>query len=86
LADQRYAGADLELVNDRNRTPLHCACISFGVERVLLLLAGGADALARSDGDKTSLHLAVLSNQETTAHKMDVVHALLASGADLENV
>ena len=71
-------GADPNLPDDTNTTPLMYACRSSGsIEMVRLLLEAGADPNIRGENGITALSLA-----GGFTSQVDIVRALLAAGAD----
>jgi ankyrin repeat protein len=84
------AGADLEIVDNRRRTPLQIAGFRLQVDCVLLLLAAGADVHASLDGGPTVLHVAAYllrrQDEEDPSDAGDVICACIAAGADIDAV
>lgn len=72
------AGADIELANLSDRTPLHGACTDGEFGCVSLLVAAGANVHAKCTWSRTALHYVSLGTPGATA----AVHTLLAVGAD----
>ncbi|WP_171052699.1 ankyrin repeat domain-containing protein [Ruegeria sediminis] len=63
--------ADPNVVGGReDRTPLHTAAFSGAAEAVQVLLASGADPLARAKFGDTALHLAVQKNRTAVAEML----------------
>ena len=74
------AGADLEVRDDEDRTPLHTAARYNENPAVIeTLLAAGADLEVRTKKRHTPLHTAARSNENPA-----VIETLLAAGADVE--
>ena len=61
------SGADINLTDEQNMTPLHYAVISGGKEAVSLLLENGADTSIKTKEGKTALDIAKeLAEKELT--------------------
>jgi ankyrin repeat protein len=73
------AGADIALADHDGNTPLHSTCFADNVRSAVLLLAAGADVNATNIANRTPSSLVVRRNNAA-----DVLHALLAAGADYD--
>lgn len=75
-------GAEFDLADGEDLTPLHYACGSSKNPCVRLLLAAGANVDVRDRSGQTPAHFAA---SELAMHgSADIVHALVAAGADLD--
>lgn len=75
-----YARAQVNLVDSRDRTPLHWAAIRGDASAVENLLLAGANPNFQSRGKDTPLHLAALSQNPR------VFELLIKAGADVRSV
>jgi ankyrin repeat protein len=73
-------GVDFDVVNQEGSTPLHR---SHDVDNTLLILAAGANVHARDTDGNTACHLCATSK---SLGARNVLHALLAGGANLDIV
>jgi len=79
-------GADVNVPDDDNRTPLHLASYFGRVEMVLVLLNAGANASAKNAQGQTPLHLVSqhpFSIYFSRDHGVGVAQLLLKHGADV---
>jgi len=88
-------GADVDVRDDKGKTPLHCASVTANLENMRALLENGADVNAVDDEGNTPLQLAqrgtpaaaffanlgVSSNEEENAKRTKAADLLIAHGA-----
>ena len=88
-------GADVDVRDDKGKTPLHCAAVTANLENMRALLENGADVNAVDDEGNTPLQLAqrgtpaaaffanlgVSSNEEENAKRKKAADLLIAHGA-----
>jgi ankyrin repeat protein len=81
------AGADIDNVNAKGRTPLREACWRSSLRCALTLLAAGADVHIRSVDGRTACHSAVnaiVRGAAAPKKAMLILHALVSAGADID--
>ena len=76
-------GADVNVLNDENQTPLHLACYFGRVKLVQILLDAGANVDMKNDQGQTALHVVSGGRYNSEEDGISVARLLVKHGADV---
>ena len=76
-------GADVNVPNDENQTPLHLACYFGRVKLVQILLDAGANVDMKDDQGQTALHVVSGGAYDSEEDGISVARLLVKHGADV---